>query len=295
MPSEIPKLRMGTCNWKYDSWRNLIYSNEKKINYLQEYSRHYNTVEIDQWFWSLFGINKISLPSPSTVLEYSRSVPPDFKFTVKVPNSITLTHFYKQDRNDPLVANPYFLSVDLFDEFLKSIEPLRNQLGPLMFQFEYLNRQKIPSQNQFQEKFLDFLRKTDPACQYALEIRNPNYLNDSYFQFLRENHLGMVFLQGYYMPPVFEVYEKFKEQMGETAVIRLHGPDRSEIEKISGGNWNRIWEPKDEELSKIAQMIIDLLGRKRNVYVNVNNHYEGSAPLSIRRLTEILESLMPGG
>ncbi len=46
----MSQLRIGTCSWKYDSWRGLVYSNEPKINYLKEYSKHFNTVEIDQWF-----------------------------------------------------------------------------------------------------------------------------------------------------------------------------------------------------------------------------------------------------
>ena len=28
-------------------------SREKGFDYLQEYSRHFSTVEVDQWFWSL--------------------------------------------------------------------------------------------------------------------------------------------------------------------------------------------------------------------------------------------------
>ena len=39
-------LRIGTCSWKYDSWRGLVYSDQKSLNYLQEYSQQYNTVEI---------------------------------------------------------------------------------------------------------------------------------------------------------------------------------------------------------------------------------------------------------
>ncbi|MBC8235230.1 DUF72 domain-containing protein [bacterium] len=49
----MAELRIGTCSWKFPSWHKLVYSEPKGINYLEEYSRHYNTVEIDQWFWSL--------------------------------------------------------------------------------------------------------------------------------------------------------------------------------------------------------------------------------------------------
>lgn len=287
-------LRIGTCSWKYDSWRGLVYSDQKPLNYLQEYSRHYNTVEIDQWFWSLFGAEKVALPSPFTVQEYLESVPADFKFTIKIPNSITLTHFYQKVKKDPLVENPHFLSLTLFQEFLRSIEPLRNNLGPLMFQFEYLNKQKMPSQKIFQEKFAYFIQKVNPEYQYSVEIRNPNYLNESYFEFMQTHNLSHVFLQGYYMPPIIDVYKNFQDYLRERVVIRLHGPDRSDIEKRSGGNWDKILDPRDQELNQIAGIIKGLVDRKFEVYINMNNHYEGSAPLSIKRLEKFLSGLSAG-
>lgn len=284
----MSQLRMGTCSWKYDSWRGLLYSDKKPLNHLQEYALQYNTVEIDQWFWSLFGPGKIGLPSPFTVEEYLESVPAGFKFSIKVPNSVTLTHFYKKQKTDPLLENPHFLSHDIFQQFLELISPLGDHLGPLMFQFEYLNKQKMPSQGEFQEKFAAFLERLDKKYHYFVEIRNPNYLNDAYFTFLKRLNLNHVFLQGYYMPSVIGVYDKYGKYIHDSTVIRLHGPDRSEIEKTSGGKWNRILEPKEDELNRIADIVRDLLERKVEVYVNMNNHYEGSAPLSIQRLKKLL-------
>ncbi|MFC2139660.1 DUF72 domain-containing protein [Bacteroidota bacterium] len=282
-------LRIGTCSWKYDSWRGILYSGEPKINYLKEYAAHYNTVEIDQWFWSLHGPKKVTLPNPNVVSAYKLSVPSDFKFTVKVPNSITLTHFYRKLKQDPLQPNPHFLSNDLFDQFLYLIDPLKENIGRLMFQFEYLNKQKMASQLEFQKRFVKFIEKCSSDFEYSIEIRNPNYLNKEYFIFLEDNNLSHIFLQGYYMPPIFEVFEEFKDGISNP-IIRLHGPDRKEIETKSGGQWNKIIEPKDSELSKITEMIEILLNSGNDIYLNVNNHYEGSAPLTIEKIKELLKS-----
>jgi uncharacterized protein YecE (DUF72 family) len=100
-------MRIGTCSWKYDSWKGLIYPDFGEFNYLEEYSKHYNTVEIDQWFWSLNKSN-VYLPKSNVVEEYNDSTPNDFKFTIKMPNSLTLTHPYKSYE-----PNPYFLSNEL--------------------------------------------------------------------------------------------------------------------------------------------------------------------------------------
>ena len=176
-------LRFGTCSWKYYSWKGIVYSESKSKDYLKEYSEKFSTVEIDQWFWSLFPPSKVVLPQKSVAEEYKKSVPDDFLFTVKVPNSITLTHFYKDTKDDALKPNPFFLSVELFNEFLNAIEPISKQVGCLIFQFEYLNKQKLKSLSEFQMKFIEYHKqlnqKTPPI---GIEFRNPNYLNEKYFE-----------------------------------------------------------------------------------------------------------------
>lgn len=282
-------VRIGTCSWKYDSWKGIVYSENEHINYLEEYSKHYDTVEIDQWFWSLFAPNKVVLPQKSAVNEYKNSVPKDFKFTVKVPNSITLTHFYNKNKDEGLKKNPHFLSNNLFVDFFESIAPLKSQIGCLMFQFEYLNKQKMTSLDQFMEMFQAFrenLPKNVPDI--GIEIRNPNYLTKNYFEFLNSLNIYHVFLQGYYMPSIFEIYEKFKSYIKDLTVIRLHGEDRRGAEKISGGNWNKIYIDRSAELKKVAWLLDELTSKKVNVYLNINNHYEGSAPLTIDRIKKFL-------
>jgi uncharacterized protein YecE (DUF72 family) len=277
-------LRIGTCSWKFDSWVGLVYSEKDRAGYLREYARRYDTVEVDQWFWSLFGRDKIALPEPAVVREYAESVPASFRFSVKVPNSITLTHFYKKAGSDALVGNPHFLSVDLFNKFLTALEPMGRRLGPLMFQFEYLNKRKMASQADFLEQFSDFIGACPRGYRYCVETRNPNYLNRTYFDFLRRHRLCHVFLQGYYMPPVFEVYREFGGGIRGLTVIRLHGPSRIDIEARTGKKWDSIVEPRDKELDSLKEMLYDLRERKVTTYLNVNNHYEGSAPLTIERI-----------
>lgn len=284
---DITNLNIGTCSWKYDSWQGIIYPEKKPFNYLEEYSRHYKTVEIDQWFWSLFSGDKTVLPKPSVVQEYADSVPDDFTFGIKVPNSITLTHHYKKKMSDPLTPNPHFLSVEFMQQFLERIEPLSKNMGALMFQFEYLNKQKMPGGvKQFIDLVGDFVKKLPGGQQYCLECRNRNYLNDTYFNFLAGKDLHHVFLQGYYMPSIFALYEKHKEQLKDMVVIRLHGPDRKRIEKETGNHWNRIVAPKDEDITALVSMLSDMESRDLESFVFVNNHFEGSAPRTIQRIVQ---------
>ena len=123
-------------------------------------------------FWSLFNI--VKLPEKRDVDNYKESVPEDFKFTIKVPNSLTLTHYYSKNKSEPLKKNPYFLNIDLFEEFLNILNPLKKQIGSLIFQFEYLNNEKMRSLSQFQSLLHQFLTSLQPNIPpISIETRNP--------------------------------------------------------------------------------------------------------------------------
>jgi uncharacterized protein YecE (DUF72 family) len=286
----MANLRLGTSTWKYDSWRGIVYSDNPARDYLREYSKLFTTVEIDQWYWSLFGLNKLVMPKKDIVRFYKSSVPKDFKFTVKIPNSITLTHLCRNLSTDPLIPNPHFLSEDLLFEFLEAVKPMKENLGPLTFQFDYFNKQKMKSQFEFQGLIREFNKCLPAEFDFGIETRTPDYLNETYFQFLREHKLGHVFLQDDRMPPVFDVYKRFKDYIKNFTIIHLYGPDGNGIETRCGGEWNKIIDPKNQDLEKIAGMIRELQERNIDVYVSVNNQYEGSAPLTINRIKKYLES-----
>ena len=218
-------------------------------------------------------------------------MPEDFIFTVKAPNSLTLTHFYvkqsKQYTDFTGKPNVYFLDNDLLNRFLERLSPLGKKLGPIMFQFEYLNRKKMPSQEAFFERFHEFIIKAPKDFQYAIETRNPNYLSVAFFKFLKEHNLGYVYLEGYYMPHIGEVFKKYKPQTADFSIIRLHGRDRFEIELETGGNWGKVVAPKLEALKAAIRITKENLKRRILTFVNMNNHFEGSAPISIERFSKL--------
>jgi uncharacterized protein YecE (DUF72 family) len=293
------RLRIGTCSWKYDSWKGLYYDSARKYradDYLPDYARHLGSVEVDQWFWSLFP-GGVRLPERKTVETYAASVPEDFVFTVKAPNSLTLTHYYaKQAAQHAAYAgrpNDRFLRVDLLEEFLDRLAPLGKKLGPVMFQFEYLNRQKMPSKAAFFERFGELIDRAPKDFRYAVETRNPNYLSREFFEFLKGRGVGYVYIEGYYMPPIRQVFESHRPGTADFCVIRLHGGDRLEIEETTGEVWNRIVAPKPDGIEAAARIVADNARRGITTFLNVNNHFEGSAPLTVERFLDALRSLGP--
>jgi uncharacterized protein YecE (DUF72 family) len=295
IPSRFrPNLFLGTCSWKYDSWKGLVYDEDKTYGpdeYLRDYARILNSVEIDQWFWSLFP-GSVKLPDLRVVQRYAESVPRGFIFTVKAPNSLTLTHFYAREKSEEFRGKPnkFFLNHGLLEEFLARLRPLEDKLGPVMFQFEYLNRQKMPSKEAFFERFGEFIARAPRGYQYAVEIRNPNYLSAAFFDFLKTHNLGFVYLEGYYMPPIGQIFERFSATTAPFSIIRLHGGDRTEIEKETGEDWNRILAPKPEAIRSAVRITRKNARSGILTYVNINNHFEGSAPLTIERFLRALSS-----
>ena len=90
--------------------------------------------------------------------------------------------------------------------------------------------------------------------------------------------------QGYYMPPVAEIYAKQAGHLTDETVVRMHGPDREGMEARVGKDWSKIIEPHDADLDALAGVLKDLGARKKNTWAFVNNHFEGCAPKTIERI-----------
>ncbi len=277
----MDNLYLGTCSWKYPSWEGLVYSSREPANYLEEYAHKYNSVEVDQWFWSL-GKTGASLPRREVVADYDASTPADFRFSIKCPNALTLTHQYAR-KGEPLVENPRFLDTDFFLRFIESLALIVPKTIGFMFQFEYLNRDKMPSKQVFLEKLSRFLNALPRDLPYAVEIRNPRWMDDSWFDFLREHQVAPVLLQGYWMDDVATILDQYGSKIGDTICVRLHGEDREGMEERTGEDWSKIVRPKDEEIERIAGSLKIQYGNGKRLIVNFNNHYEGSAPLTIEK------------
>jgi uncharacterized protein YecE (DUF72 family) len=282
-------LHFSTCSWNYPEWSDIgVYSKsyDKHYEYLPEYAKKFDTAEVDQWFWSLQETGFYRLPKESDATKYFELTPDNFKFTIKAPNSLTLTHYYKTE-----IPNEHFLSDDLLYKFTKNIQRLKTKIGVIMFEFEYLNKNKMTSLDDFVSKLRKFTKSFPKDFIFAIETRNPNYLKKEFFEFLVEKKIGFILIDGYYMPPAVKVYDEFSDYIKKLPcmVIRLLGKDRQAIEKKTRKVWNRIVEPRDETLSDIVRIILDFSKMKVPLYVNVNNHFEGSAPLTISKLRALIK------
>src|SRR5207245_5050414 len=85
---------VGTAGWQYPHWRRLFYPEHvPQHTWLEYYSRRFQTVEVNNTFYSL--------PEAEVFAEWKRQTPPDFVFALKM--SRFLTHLKRlRDPEDPV-------------------------------------------------------------------------------------------------------------------------------------------------------------------------------------------------
>lgn len=294
-------IRLGTCSWKYPSWEGLVYSSREPADFLAEYAAKHDAVEVDQWFWSLGKGGKAALPRPETVRDYDAATPPGFRFVAKCPNALTLTRPYARSGGGE--PNPRFLDPSLALAWVEALGPLLPKVGLHVLQFEYLNKEKLPGgRAEFLDRLGAFLEALPADLPWAVEIRNPRWFDSGWLDFLRERRAAPVFLQGYWMDdaePSLRLAAGRLDPKGPPACLRLHGEDREGMEERTGEDWSRIVRPKDGELERLvpaARALADTVAsgveaaEGIGLFLNINNHYEGSAPITLGKAQALLSA-----
>lgn len=205
--------------WSYNFWKNNFYSSQSKSeNFLEEYSRIFDTVEVNSSFYRV--------PSISTLENWKKQTSKNFCFALKVPKRIT--HENKK------------LDLNYLEYFLDTISNLGSKLGPLLFQFP----------NRFKFVRIDFLKDLvsilPKNLRFAFEIRNKSWLIDQFYIFLRENNISLVLGDS----PWLDEIEKITSNL---VYFRWEG-DRKQIQGTKG----IIERERNDDLKKWAKKILSL-------------------------------------
>src|SRR6266849_5836784 len=159
MATKAP-IHLGTSAFTAAGWEGSFYpKGMKPADYLSYYATQFDTVELDNTFYRT--------PSISTVEGWNIKTPPGFIFAAKVPQVITHEKVLVDCEDD-------------LSHFLRTMDVLGNKLGPLLFQFGYFNKSKFKSQKEFLALLNPFLKKLPKGYQFAVEIRNKNWLASRY-------------------------------------------------------------------------------------------------------------------
>lgn len=155
---------VGTSGWHYDHWRYLFYPDKlPKAKWLEFYSRHFTTVELNNSFYRL--------PSEEAFAAWRNSSPANFTFAVKVSRFIT--HIKRLKNIEQPVGT-----------FLDRAKILKPKLGPLLYQLP-------PNMHRNDDRLESFLSLLPRGLKHVLEFRHESWLDDGVFEILRRYNAGL--------------------------------------------------------------------------------------------------------
>jgi len=287
--SRLPRrLRMGTSSWAFPGWRGIVYPETCSQEHLprdglRHYTRHplLGTVGIDRGFYA---------PIPEADLRhYAGQLPPGFPCCTKAPAAVTSSTLPGSDRTTP---NGDFLRADRFVR--EMLEPFARAFaghcGPFILQFPPFPARLAPDPESFAGQLDRFLAALPREFRYAVEIRDAYLMTKVYAEALQRNGASHVYNYWTAMPRPGEQAATLAPSIFPFTVVRLllRPGKRYQGEKRDLAPFNRLVRPDGEMRCEVAEIVRAGLAAGRDAFVLVNNKAEGSAPLTIEAIAEIL-------
>jgi uncharacterized protein YecE (DUF72 family) len=251
------KIRFGTSSFSSKDWIGPFYEpGTPASEFLKEYARQFNTVEIDSTYYAI--------PSKDTVKGWVEKTPDDFILSAKFPKGIVHCGEDWQP-NAELILQPDS-TYAIRDRFLDIISETGSRLGTLILQFPYFSKRVFSSRKPFMVRLFRFLDDLPKGFSYGVEIRNRNWLNGAFAEELRKRAVSLVLLDHAWMPHADEIAEKFDVVTSDTVYIRLIG-DRKEIEALTK-TWDREVIDRSDRLERWADFLVTILGTRPQLFVD---------------------------
>jgi len=238
-------VHIGTSGWHYLHWRGPFYPDKLPTSeFLSFYARRFHTVEINNSFYRL--------PLEKTFRQWHDTAPPDFVFAVKASRFIT----HMKKLTDPHRTLP---------PFLDRVAVLGEKLGPLLFQLP-------PHWSFHPERLQAFLAALPPSHKYALEFRDPSWLNDQAYDLLSQAGAALCIYD-------FAGRLSPRQVTAPFVYIRLHGP---------GGPYQGCYDLPT--LRDWAQAISAWAHQGKEVFCYFDNDEAGFAVLNALTLQDLLKT-----
>jgi len=183
---------VGTSGWNYPDFDGIIYkTNENK---LIQYSRIFDTVEINASFYRIF--------KKSVFENWKKITPQNFTFTAKLSKLFTHRGGLKFDNN-------------LLDWFFGNIKGLGKKLKVILVQ---LPPKLVYKEDEF-KKFSDAILKYS-SYKIAIEPRHPSWFVQNFFKQIEKRNIALCIADtGGKYPTSFKATADF-------TYFRLHGPGK---------------------------------------------------------------------
>lgn len=242
-------LLLGTQGFSFDDWVGPFYpEGTGRKSYLEAYSRHFQTVEIDSTFYGV--------PRVTTVEGWRDRTPEGFRFAAKFPRAITHEKMLLDAGRET-------------DTFIRVMELLEEKLAVLTLQFSYAFKPE------FMDRLDEYLGNLPSGHRYAVEVRNRGWMKPEFADMLRKHNTALVLQDLYYMPRLDWITADF-------TVVRWLGR-RRDVEVFDHIQINRT-----ERLREWTERIWTFINQGIDIYGYFNNHFAGHSPASVRQFAEMV-------
>lgn len=296
------RICLGTSSWRYPGWCGILYDEDRYLwgthfskkrfsdHCLEEYAETFRSVCVDATYYAL--------PRKRFLEGLVKQVPEDFVFSFKVPDEITIRTFPKVGGFGPRAGkgNDFFLSAELLEMgFLRRLEPMRSQVGALIFEFSHFHPGEYEHGRDFVDDLDAFFTKAPRGWNYAVEIRNGNWLHPEFFSMLASHGVAHVYNQWTRMPPVLEQMALHPPEANPFVVARyLLTPGRSHewsVEQFEPFHQLREIDPAARESMGRLLNAAAAAAEPRPHFLYVGNELEGNA---LHTLSDVLGQAFPG-
>ncbi len=286
---------IGTSSWKYEGWLDQIYSRERymvkgrfskkkfEAECLREYAEVFPVVCGDFSFYQF--------PAPEFWVKLFTTAPQALRFAFKVPEEITVKLFPVHPRYGPRagLGNESFLNVEIFKAmFLYLLAPYRERIAALIFEFTPFPRRAYDSTGDFLRELDPFLVALPAEFRYAVEIRNPEFIEPDYFKCLRSHNIAHVFTSWTRMPEMgvqMKIPGAFTSDFTVVRALLRHGRAYEDaVAKFSP--YETVQDENPAVRDALRAMILRAKERHEAAYIFVNNRLEGNAPGTIRAVVK---------
>lgn len=301
--AEDYRVYLGTSSWRYPGWCGMLYDEERYLwgthfskkrfseHCLEEYAEVFRSVCVDSTYYAL--------PKKSFLAGIFSQVPGEFRFSFKVPDDITIKTFPRLDTFGDRAGkeNELFLSEGLLEMgFLRRLEPFRERVGALIFEFSHFHPGDFDHGRVFVDALDHFFEKAPAGWRYAVEIRNHNWLHPDYFAMLERHGVAHVYSQWTRMPTVREQIGMHPLEANPFVVARyLLTPGRSfewAREQFEPFHQLREIDPgARESMEAILRHAVYGAGESVPTFLYTGNELEGNA---LHTLADVLENFAFG-
>jgi uncharacterized protein YecE (DUF72 family) len=168
--------------------------------------------------------------------------------------------------------------------FLDALEPYRERIGPLIFEFGA----RATPPREFYGTLDEFLEQLPGTFRYAVEVRNPGYLSEHYFAMLHEHRTAHVFNAWSKMPLLSEQIAMEGAFTTDFTVVRaLLRQGRVYEEAVKDfAPYDRVQDENPEARDALRKVIQRMREERKAAFVYVNNRLEGNSPTTIQAVVE---------